>query len=239
MTTLRKAAEQALEALEAETSVAWECSSYHPKIYSAITALRQALKAKQMYKTTGWLAPRDQYAIPVLFNPYSGEPRDVRDVQSDPQGVLIVPPGKVEMIAATPTCKRSLQVEQNAEPVACEEPDCCPHCGGSGDVMVMDSAGPDAHEVPVNCPHCGGDGTLASAYRGVLKLLEAESAKHLKVCAELYFRPSAPQPAQQPLTDARVAAIVANYCLNVGDWTRNGESVARAIERAHGIGGEA
>lgn len=78
----------------------------------------QQLEAKQAYKTTGWLAPRDQYAVPVLFNPYSGEPRDVRDVQSDPQGLLIVPPGKVEMLAATPTCKGRLQVEQNAEPVA-------------------------------------------------------------------------------------------------------------------------
>ena len=91
---------------------------------------------------------------------------------------------------------------QQAGLVACE---CCPHCGGSGDVMVMDSAGHDAYEVPADCPHCGGDGTLASAYQGVLKLLKAENAKYLKVCAELYFRPSAPQPAQQPLTDERVA----------------------------------
>jgi hypothetical protein len=36
----------------------------------------------------------------VLFNPYTGEPRDVRDVQSDPQGILILPPGRVEMLAA-------------------------------------------------------------------------------------------------------------------------------------------
>lgn len=49
---------------------------------------------------TGWVAPKDRYAVPVLFNPYTGEPRDVRDVRSDPQGILIVPPGKVEMLAA-------------------------------------------------------------------------------------------------------------------------------------------
>lgn len=49
---------------------------------------------------TGWAAPKDQYAVPVLFNPYTGEPRDVRDVQSDPQGILIVPPGKVHLLAA-------------------------------------------------------------------------------------------------------------------------------------------
>ena len=64
------------------------------------------------YRQTGWAAHRDQYAVPVLFNPYNGQPRDVRDVQSDPQGILIVPPGKVEMLAAKPTGKQSLQVEQ-------------------------------------------------------------------------------------------------------------------------------
>jgi hypothetical protein len=50
---------------------------------------------------TGWVAPRDRYVPPVLFNPYTGEPRDVRDVQSDPQGILIVPPG-AQMVAAAP-----------------------------------------------------------------------------------------------------------------------------------------
>ncbi|AOV05689.1 hypothetical protein BI380_32455 [Delftia tsuruhatensis] len=37
---------------------------------------------------------------PVLFNPYTGEPRDARDIASDPHGVLIVPPGA--MLAAAP-----------------------------------------------------------------------------------------------------------------------------------------
>lgn len=41
----------------------------------------------------------------------------------------------------------------------------------------------------------------------------------------------------RPLTDEQIAKIVENYRLNVGDWTRNGTSVARAIERAHGITG--
>ena len=67
-------------------------------------AAPQAVPAETQptHKTTGWMAHRDQYAVPVLFNPYTGEPRDVRDVQSDPQGMLIVPPGKVEMLAAAP-----------------------------------------------------------------------------------------------------------------------------------------
>ena len=62
------------------------------------------------YRSTGWAAHRDQYAVPVLFNPYTGDPRDVRDVQSDPQGILIVPPGKVEMRASKPTHQQGLQV---------------------------------------------------------------------------------------------------------------------------------
>ena len=52
-------------------------------------------------RSTGWIASADHYSVPVMFNPYTGEPRDVRDVQSDPQGILIVPPGKVKMLAAT------------------------------------------------------------------------------------------------------------------------------------------
>lgn len=53
-----------------------------------------------MHRTTGWVAPRDRYVPPVLFNPYTGEPRDVRDVQSDPQGILIQPPGSAILSAA-------------------------------------------------------------------------------------------------------------------------------------------
>jgi hypothetical protein len=55
------------------------------------------------YTATGWVRPKEHYNVPVLFNPYTGEPRDVRDVQSDPQGILIAPPGKVEMLAVKPT----------------------------------------------------------------------------------------------------------------------------------------
>jgi uncharacterized protein YqcC (DUF446 family) len=36
----------ALEALEAETDPNWECNSYHPKIWEAITAIKQALAAQ-------------------------------------------------------------------------------------------------------------------------------------------------------------------------------------------------
>ncbi len=67
-------------------------------------------------RTTGWIARKDHYAVPVLFNPYTGEPRDVRDVQSDPQGILIVPPGNVDVLAA-PTTQPAPQQEAQ-EPVA-------------------------------------------------------------------------------------------------------------------------
>lgn len=44
-------------------------------------------------RATGFVAPAGKYVPPVLFSPYTGEPRDARDIQSDPQGVLIIPPG--------------------------------------------------------------------------------------------------------------------------------------------------
>ena len=40
----------------------------------------------------------------------------------------------------------------------------------------------------------------------------------------------------KPLSDEQALAIVHNFCLNVGDWDRNGLSVLRATEAAHGIG---
>ena len=52
-------------------------------------------------KATGYVALKGRYVPPVLFNPYSGEPRDVRDIHSDPQGVLIVPPGASLVAAQT------------------------------------------------------------------------------------------------------------------------------------------
>ena len=59
-------------------------------------AQREAVAAAVPKRSTGWTAPKDRYAVPVLFSPYTGEPRDVRDVQSDPQGILIQPPGQCQ-----------------------------------------------------------------------------------------------------------------------------------------------
>ncbi|MDH0493339.1 hypothetical protein [Comamonas aquatica] len=49
--------------------------------------------AAQGAATTGYIAPKGRYVPPVLFSPYTGEPRDARDIASDPRGILIVPPG--------------------------------------------------------------------------------------------------------------------------------------------------
>lgn len=83
--------------------VAGELYACKPDIFAA-TYERAALAAEQPQpkRATGWAAPKDRYVPPVLFSPYTGEPRDVRDVQSDPQGVLIVPPGAAMLAAAPP-----------------------------------------------------------------------------------------------------------------------------------------
>jgi hypothetical protein len=91
MTDLRAAAQQALEAYDRGLPVT---------AATAMGKLRSALAQQEPLKrATGWAAPKDRYTTPVLFNPYTGEPRDVRDVQSDPQGILIVPPGAVQLAA--------------------------------------------------------------------------------------------------------------------------------------------
>jgi len=68
-------------------AAAWKAAKAHGE-----EAPQQA-EAVPPKRATGWVAPKDRYTTPVLFNPYTGAPRDARDVQSDPQGILIVPPG--------------------------------------------------------------------------------------------------------------------------------------------------
>ena len=54
-----------------------------------------------MTHPTRWRG-RGSYTFPVLFSPYTGEPRDARDIASDPQGLLIVQPG-APLVPAAPT----------------------------------------------------------------------------------------------------------------------------------------
>jgi hypothetical protein len=49
----------ALGALEAETDPNWECNSYHPKIWEAITAIKQALAAQPPVQPVAWLYKAD------------------------------------------------------------------------------------------------------------------------------------------------------------------------------------
>lgn len=66
-------------------------------------------------RTTGYVAPKGRYVPPVLFSPYTGEPRDARDITSDPQGMLIVPPGALltasSKTAAAPVLPEPVIVE--------------------------------------------------------------------------------------------------------------------------------
>ena len=79
---------------------------------TAAIAKAESAVSEPVDRTTGWVTPKDHYTVPVLFNPYTGEPRDARDIASDPQGILIVPLGKVEMLATPPA-------EAKWEPLTC------------------------------------------------------------------------------------------------------------------------
>jgi len=185
MTTLRQAAEQALEALiDAARHM-------HPAFvqHAAIQTLRQALEAEQQAEPVYW-----EHRVPVV-----GE-------FGQTVGYSKWKPGK----GLSHWPHRALY--EHPQPAA----------------QWVGLTDEDRRAVFESLPN---------ALDGFLKLwgwLHFSKA----VEAKLREKNSGAQ-ARKPLTDARVAAIVANYCLNVGDWTRNGESVARAIERAHGIGGEA
>lgn len=53
-------------------------------------------------RATGWVAPKDKYVPPVLFNPYNGQQRDARDIQTDPHGKLLTPYGASMLAASQP-----------------------------------------------------------------------------------------------------------------------------------------
>lgn len=119
--TVLDALQDALEIADAATrSVNW------PEANHAMVILQAALAEPSTHRATGWVAPVDRYAVPVLFNPYTGEPRDVRDVSSDPQGILIVPPGRVEMLAAKPALAEPSEPCGYDETTGlCTKTDCC------------------------------------------------------------------------------------------------------------------
>lgn len=66
--------------------------------------LRAATQPAAQWRTTGYIVPKGRYVPPVLFNPYSGEPRDARDIASDPNGILIIPLG-ADLAATQPAAQ--------------------------------------------------------------------------------------------------------------------------------------
>jgi hypothetical protein len=55
----KEALKLALEALEAETDPNWKCNSYHPKIWEAITAIKQALAASVQEPVASYKGPKE------------------------------------------------------------------------------------------------------------------------------------------------------------------------------------
>ena len=77
---MRAALKMALEALEAETDPSWDCNSYHPKIWSAITVIKEALahpepppecetEAEQTAYAFGWFKALEQQRLAPAQEP--------------------------------------------------------------------------------------------------------------------------------------------------------------------------
>jgi hypothetical protein len=139
-------------------------------------------------RSTGWVAKRDHYAVPVLFNPYTGEPRDMRDVHSDPQGILIAPPG-AQMLAAKPAQPAELVAMNNCTGCVNENviggP--CRTCVGSSNRVEWEAPAQPA-------PSIG----------AMLDTIERND--HIPMAPGQAVK-QAMQPAQQPLTDRLRAAV--------------------------------
>ena len=101
-----------------------------------------------------WLAtqPAPEQPKPALLtNPHTGQPRDYRDVESDPQGILIHKPGEPLRAAEHPTTVTLVNLGNGPQPVAevVEQ-------ARQGFVRLVD-------ERPKPCARCGGYTTRACA----------------------------------------------------------------------------
>lgn len=64
----------------------------------------------------------------MLFNPYTGKPRDPRDIQSDPEGILMLDPDEPLHAAAPPATSAELVALIEAVDTLLESAPCeCPH----------------------------------------------------------------------------------------------------------------
>ena len=175
------------------------------------------------YRSTGWAAHRDHYAVPVLFNPYTGQPRDVRDVQSDPQGILIVPPGKVEMLASKPTYQQDLQVATPPAAPVHHPAFAFRECEDSQAGSTPPAAQPAPVQEPVGEIGWGG---AVNWYKSIPEF-----------GTDLYIGPPAAQPALKPLTDEQITAVANDTYGSTEAWEVEAIRIefAKAIEAAHGI----
>ena len=194
--------------------------------------------SKQQHRTTGWAAPRNHYAVPVLFNPYTGEPRDVRDVQSDPQGILIVPPGKVEMVAAQPAQEPVNPYPEGSPREAWRRGfEGHRNLGAKGsdyDRQYKEGAkaAKAARAQPAQEPQQFGDLTGVAVCCGeYAKCHRPCTPRGVWMANETYLKAQ----ERKPLTDEQIAELFPKHLR--GDYKDLVPySFARAIEQAHGIG---
>ncbi|WP_284335392.1 hypothetical protein [Comamonas sp. NoAH] len=68
-----------------------EIASQLKRLHARVQELEGMLR-KEVQHSAGLAAAQAQRA-PLLFNPFNGKPRHPLDVKSDPNGLLIAPPG--------------------------------------------------------------------------------------------------------------------------------------------------
>jgi hypothetical protein len=217
MTTLREAAQHTLDFIENHSRY-WNGTGVHPQ--TIVSDLRAALAEDHNEDSLEMVEPVASVTVEQLAK-----------MAESMEGIDSTQPGYQWRKGWNDALRRAMDCAAPPPAKPAQEPVAqCPHCNGSGDIVVMDSAGPDALEVPAPCPHCGGSGSLADAYHGVVKLLEKKSDDYLKCCAELYFRPIAPQPIRK-LTDEEILDCIPddNAPMDLGEAFYK---FARAIEDA-------
>jgi len=84
--------------------------------------------------------------------------------------------------------------------------------------------------------------TVANGNRGPLQLMNGKISiawsdtvggeYTIEQIKEMFYRTEDPEPARKPLTDEEISAIVQS----ISSYTWDAHMLARAIERAHGIG---
>jgi hypothetical protein len=245
MTTLKQAAQQALDyirsttdykmghppACEAAVDLADALENQFNPDWDQVEALQESLREHmaEIQRLRTALADHNEESLEMVEPVASVTVEQLAKMAESMEGIDSTQPGYQWRKGWNDALRRAMDCAAPPPAKPAQEPVAqCPHCNGSGDIVVMDSAGPDALEVPAPCPHCGGSGSLADAYHGVVKLLEKKSDDYLKCCAELYVRPIAPRPAKrEPLTDEEIDRVTD------AQWARNNHKPIYAAHRAY------